>query len=119
MARHGPVLAVLLCTFCCMGLARGAAPSLYSRLGGADAVDGFVREAIDRAVASDSERQQLASFIRTIAAGNDPGLRAPQITEAQFLVLVEGLRVAMRAKGVPLAARNELLEALAPLRRES
>ena len=31
--------------------------------------------------------------------------------------LVEALRLAMRTHGVPLAARNELLEALAPTRR--
>jgi hypothetical protein len=60
MARRAPLLAVLISTFCCIGLARGAtAPSLYSRLGGG---------------------------------------------------------ASMRAHDVPLAARNELLEALAPLR---
>ena len=95
MAARGPLLAVLSSTFCCMGL---------------------IREAIDHAVADEALRTPLADHICALAGGNCHSPRAPRISEAQFVELVEGLRASMRAHDVPLAARNELLEALAPLR---
>lgn len=118
MAKHGPILAVLFSTFCCMGLARGASgPSLYSRLGGTDGMNAVVREAIEHAIEDDAGRRQLASYICARAGGGCGNTRAPQISDAQFVQLVEVLRASMRAHDVPLAARNELLEAIAPLRR--
>lgn len=120
MTKHGPALAVLCSAFCCIGLARSATgPSLYSRLGGPETMTAFVRDALDRAAAIDTEPRQLESYLCSIAGGDCASTRAPQLSEAQFLQLVEALRVAMRAHDVPLAARNELLEALAALRRES
>lgn len=120
MTRRGPVLAVLCSAFCCIGLARSATgPSLYSRLGGPEAMSAFVRDALAGAVATDAERRQLTAYLCAVAGGDCAITRAPQLDEAQFRQLIEALRVAMRAHDVPLAARNELLEALAALRRES
>ena len=117
MAARGPLLAVLSSTFCCMGLAHGAAAAaLYSRLGDAGGVHALIREAVDHAVADEAARKPLADHICALAGGNCRSPRAPRISEAQFVELVEGLRASMRAHDVPLAARNELLEALAPLR---
>ena len=117
MAKRGPRLAALFSTLCCMGLAQGApGSSLFWRLGGTDGMKGFVREALDLAVSDESARVQLASYICARTGGDCNEARAPQLSEAQFVQLVEALRVSMRAHEVPLAARNELLEALAPLR---
>jgi hemoglobin len=41
-----------------------------------------------------------------------------KITNAEFAELVEVLREAMRKQNVPLSARNELLEILAPMKRD-
>jgi hemoglobin len=43
---------------------------------------------------------------------------AHHISNAGFFALVEELRSAMRAQDVPLSARNELLEILAPMKRD-
>ena len=40
------------------------------------------------------------------------------ISNAEFFGLVEVLRDSMRARDVPLAARNQLLEILAPMKRD-
>ena len=118
MAARGPLLAVLSSTFCCMGLAHGAAASaLYSHLGDSASVHALIREAVDHAVADEAVRKPLADHLCALAGGDCPSPRAPRLSEAQFVELVAGLRTAMRAHDVPLAARNEFLEALAPLRR--
>lgn len=118
MTRQGPLRAVLISTFCCIGLAQGASgPSLYARLGGTDGMNALVREAIDHTIADAAAQQQLASYICARAGGGCSSAHSPQLSDAQFIALVEVLRATMRAHDVPLAARNELLEAIAPLRR--
>ena len=118
MAKHGPIVAVLCSAFCCIGLAQGAnGPSLYSRLGGADGMNAVVSEAIEHTVEDAAARRQLASYICARAGGGCSQSPAPQISDAQFVQLMEVLRASMRAHDVPLSARNELLEAIAPLRR--
>ena len=64
-------------------------------------------------------RQPFSNYICALAGGGCTSPRAPQINEAQFIQLVDMLRASMRAHEVPLAARNELLEVLAPLQRGS
>ncbi len=63
-------------------------------------------------------KNDLAARICSLAGGGcrNPGAR--RVDLASQVELVEALRVAMRAQDVPLAARNELLEALAPVRRD-
>lgn len=117
MAMRGPILAVLVSTFCCIGQAQaGTTGSLYSRLGGSTGVNALLGEAMGPALADDGVRQQLADHICALAGGGCDSPRAPRLSDAQFVQMVEALRASMRVHEVPLAARNELLEALAPLR---
>jgi len=112
--------------------------SLYARLGGTPKVTAFVNDTIDRVAAEphmnqsfdkvnlqrvkDMLLEQICSLtgggctytgdtMRDVHAGH-------HITNAEFYALVEELRGAMRAQGVPLGARNELLEILAPMKRD-
>jgi hemoglobin len=118
----------------------GTAPagSLYARLGGTPKVTAFVNQTIDRVAADprmsksfdkvnlqhvkDMLLAQICSLtgggcvytgdtMREVHAGD-------RIGNAEFYGLVEQLRGAMRAQDVPLAARNELLEILAPMKRD-
>ena len=116
MAGRTSLLA-LIATFCSVALADNAphADSLYARLGGAHAVSAIVSDA---AAHLGPRRQDLES---SICARSGGGCREPDaglaLSDAEFVTLVEQLRASMRTHGVPLAARNELLEALAPMRR--
>jgi hemoglobin len=114
------------------------AGSLYARLGGTPAVSAFVSETIDKVAADESSRRSfdkvnlqhvkdmLAEQICSLTGGGcaytGDTMRdvhaGHQITNAEFFELVEVLRVAMRKHEVPLAARNELLEILAPMKRD-
>ena len=122
----------------------GAAPaeapagSLYARLGGTPKVTAFVNQTIEHVAADprmnqsfdkvnlqhvkDMLLEQICSLtgggctytgdtMREVHAGH-------HISNAEFFGLVEELRSAMRAQAVPLAARNELLEILAPMKRD-
>ena len=114
------------------------AGSLYARLGGTPVVSAFVGETID-AVAKDPAtmrsfdkvnlehvKAMLAQQICALTGGGclytGDTMRdvhaGHQISNAEFFALVEVLRVSMRAHAVPLPARNELLEILAPMKRD-
>jgi len=112
--------------------------SLYARLGGTTVVTAFVGDTIDSvAMNPDTNRsfdkvnlqhvkdlliEQICALtgggctytgdtMRDVHAGH-------RITNAEFFSLVEMLRESMRAHEVPLAARNQLLEILAPMKRD-
>jgi hemoglobin len=114
------------------------AGSLYARLGGTPKVTAFVSQTIEQVATDvhtrrsfdkvnlqhvkDMLAQQICSLtgggcqytgdtMRDVHAGH-------KITNAEFFALVEMLREAMRASDVPLSARNELLEILAPMKRD-
>jgi hemoglobin len=114
------------------------AGSLYARLGGTNKVTAFVNETIEKVAANplmnksfdkvnlrhvkDMLIEQICSLtgggcnytgdtMRDVHAGH-------HISNAEFFDLVEVLRDAMRAQDVPLSARNELLEILAPMKRD-
>lgn len=114
------------------------AGSLYARLGGTAAVTAFVGDTIDRVVTNpemnrsfdkvnlqhvkDMLTEQICALtgggctytgdtMREVHAGH-------HISNAEFFGLVEVLRDSMRARDVPLAARNQLLEILAPMKRD-
>jgi len=102
----------------------GERGSLYARLGGNSAVRAFVNDSVDRAALQpraaldDADlarvKTQLAQRICALTGG---GCKSPQ-DHPQFAPFVETLRVSMRDHAVPLAARNELLEILVPVRRD-
>jgi hemoglobin len=145
MASRKPLAAAVLAAAigACMpalALGPGGAPagSLYERLGGAAAVSAFVGETIDRA-ASDPRMQRsfdkvnlqhvkdkLVEQICSLTGGGcqytGDSMRdvhaGHKITNAEFFALVEVLRDSMRKRNVPLSARNELLEILAPMKRD-
>ncbi len=114
------------------------AGSLYARLGGTPVVSAFVSDTIDRVAAGESTKRSfdkvnlqhvkdmLAQQICALTAGGctytGDTMRdvhaGHQITNAEFFELVEILRASMRSHAVPLAARNELLELLAPMKRD-
>jgi hemoglobin len=112
--------------------------SLYERLGGTPKVTAFVGLTIDTVAANPAMNQsfdkvnlqhvkdmlieQICSLtggdckytgdtMRDVHAGH-------HISNAEFFGLVEVLRDAMRTQDVPLSARNELLEILAPMKRD-
>jgi hemoglobin len=129
---------------CCGSLAAAAVPaagrddSLYGRLGGTANVTAFVADTIDHA-ASDPHlkltfegvnlgrvKGHFVEMVCELTGGGckysgdsmhdaHAGLGA---TESQFYVLVQLLRDSMRRHGVPLSARNELLQILAPMKRD-
>jgi len=114
------------------------AGSLYARLGGTPVVSAFVSDTIDEVAARESTRRSfdkvnlqhvknmLAEQICALTAGGctytGDSMRdvhaGHHITNAEFFELVEVLRAAMRSHHVPLTARNELLEILAPMKRD-
>lgn len=127
MARLSPLPAVLWAAFCGASLAGTPVDSLYARLGGEAGVSALVSDTVDAAaanfglqaaIARDAFKQQLAARICALTGG---GCRAPAAVDLdprEFAEFVEVLRVALRQHAVPLATRNELLETLAPMRRD-
>jgi truncated hemoglobin YjbI len=91
--------------------------TLYERLGGTPVVTAFVADAIDK-VNLQQVKGPLTERICTLTGGSC-AVRAHgaghRISPAEFSGLVEALRESMRARDVPLAARNQLLEILAPM----
>jgi hemoglobin len=134
MVRRTPLLAALFImgSVAAAGdAARSRAPvePLFERLGGTARVTAFVDATVDE-LAADPQggpvREGLdlqavkAELVARICALSGGGCRyRHNATALQASTgLVEVLRVAMRAHGVPLSARNELLETLAPTRRD-
>ena len=102
-----------------------SADSLYARLGGTPVVEAVVADAIDKTHLP-LAKDQLAERICTLTGGgcSDGGKlnlshAAQPISRAEFSSLVEAMRESMRARNVPLAARNQLLEILAPVSRDA
>jgi hemoglobin len=112
--------------------------SLYARLGGPTVVAAFVGETIDRTVADPKLRrsfqgsnlrrikrlfaQQICALAHGGCVYSGDSMRAVHanhhITEAEFYGVVRILRSSMRAHGVALRERNELLALLAPIKRD-
>lgn len=109
-------LLALFATFCSVALADNAAPagSLYARLGDAPKVSALLSEA---SAPLGPKQKDLESSICALAGGGCRGPDGLTLSDAEYVALLERLRSSMRTHHVPLAARNELLEALAPLRR--
>jgi hemoglobin len=127
-------------TACCVLLgsavfAQSSPGPLYERLGGKAVVTAFVGETIDRAAVDPGTRrtfdkvnlqhvkdmliEQICSLTGGGCLPRGGGMRdvyaGHPVSDAEFLGLVETLREAMRGHDVPIGARNELLEILAPL----
>lgn len=148
LARLPALASLVLCGIGSTCLANGAKPvalpadaphgSLYARLGGTQKVTSIVNETIDT-VAADKRMNQsfdkvnlnrvknlLAEQICSLTGGgctySGDSMKdvhaGHHISNAEFYQLVEVLRDAMRNQNVPLAARNELLEILAPMKRD-
>src|SRR5690349_4753358 len=118
--------------------ATAPAGSLYARLGGTASVTAFVGETIDRVAANPEMNRSFDKvnlqhvkdvLIEQICALTGGGCvytgdtmrdvhAGHHITNAEFFGLVEVLRESMRAHDVPLTARNQLLEVLAPMKRD-
>jgi len=114
------------------------AGSLYARLGGTTTVTAFVGDTIDKVVANPEMNRSFDKvnlqhvkdmLIEQICALSGGGCTytgdtmrevhaGHQISNAEFFGLVEVLRESMRARDVPLEARNQLLEILAPMKRD-
>lgn len=112
--------------------------SLYARLGGTPKVTAFVNETIEKVAADprmnksfdkvnlqhvkDMLIEQICSLTGGGCTYTGDTMRdshaGHHISNAEFFGLVEVLRDAMRAQDVPLPARNELLEILAPMKRD-
>lgn len=132
MYRRTPLLAAVLLSLA--SLAAGAdtarpADSLFSRLGGLERVAAFVDTAVEQLAARPDDAVSAnpdafkAELLARICAVTGGGCRFRKsayqpASPASGAELIEALRVAMRTHGVPLAARNELLEALASTRRD-
>ena len=93
-----------------------AADSLYERLGGAERVAAIVDTTLEQLAGNEDPQAVRNDLVRRICAVTGGGCRYRGSSPAGAET-VEALRVAMRSHGVPLAARNELLEALAPAAR--
>ncbi len=112
--------------------------SLYERLGGTAKVSAFVNQTIDAVAANPKMNQSFDKvnlqhvkdmLIEQICSLTGGGCKytgdtmrdvhaGHHIGNAEFFALVEVLRDAMRAQQVPLSARNQLLEILAPMKRD-
>jgi len=122
MARHFFPIVLLAAASCGPALA-GSQESLYARLGGNHVVNAFVNDSIDQAAAlaalGEADlaqlKSQLAQRICALAGG---GCKAPA-GAPPVAPLIESLRSSMRGHGIPLAARNELLEKLVPVSRKT
>ncbi|HEU5137568.1 MAG TPA: group 1 truncated hemoglobin [Steroidobacteraceae bacterium] len=113
------------------------AGSLYERLGGTQAVTAIVADTVDKVVANpetnrpfdkanlQNAKDMLVEQICALTGGgcscsSEPTLAvyaSEDISDTEFFGLVEALRESMRAREVPLAARNQLLEVLTPMKR--
>jgi hypothetical protein len=122
MARTVLLTASLLAAFCGLASAAdGPASPLFTRLGGSLAIQAIASDTIDAAAKSGATvagdpagaKQKFAQFLCARTGGGCTGSAGDE-----FIALVEPLRIALRAHNVPLAARNELLEVLAPARRD-
>jgi hemoglobin len=114
------------------------AGTLYARLGGTPVISVVVSETIEQVAADPATRRSfdkvnlqhvkhmLAEQICSLTGGgctySGDTMRdvhaGHKITNAEFYSLVEVLRESLRRHEVPLAARNELLEILAPMKRD-
>lgn len=112
--------------------------SLYERLGGTPKVTAFVNATIDEVATNPATNKSFdkvnlqhvkVMLIEQICSLTGGGCKytgdtmrdvhaGHHISNAEFAGLVEMLRGAMRAQDVPLPARNELLEILAPMKRD-
>ena len=102
-----------------------SADTLYARLGGTPVVEAFVADAIDKTNLP-LAKERLTERICALTGGgcSDGGKlnlshAAQPISSEEFSSLVEAMRESMRARNVPLAARNQLLEILAPKSRDA
>jgi hemoglobin len=131
--------ALLTASFSAATFAKDPAPvqSLYTRLGGTPAIAAIVADTVDKVVANpetnrpfdktnlQNAKDLLAEQICALTGGgctcsSEPTLAVYEnedISDAEFFGLVEALRESMRARDVPLAARNQLLEVLTPMKR--
>ena len=133
MNARTPLLVALLATLSSFASAgdAAAANSLFERLGGNARITAIVDATINELAASSREsfgnRDPQAvkqDLVRRICAATGGGCRYRHTANGRAAngiadtgaAWLEALRVSMRAHGVPLAARNELLEALAPAR---
>jgi hemoglobin len=118
--------------------AQPASGSLYARLGGTAKVTAVVNDTIDRVAADPRMNQSFdkvdlkrvkALLVEQICALTGGGCTytgdsmkdvhaGHKIRNAEFYGLVEVLRDSMRQHDIPLSARNELLEILAPMKRD-
>jgi hypothetical protein len=123
--RRLSCLAFLVVTFS-SGAFADAGGTLYARLGGKSAVTAFVNAGVEQAASLPRTREALAQadlariktqLTQRICALSGGGCRAP-VADPRTVHLIESLRTSMRDHGVPLAARNELLEVLVPARRD-
>jgi hemoglobin len=114
------------------------AGSLYARLGGTPVVTAFVADTIDKVAANPAMNRSFDKvnlqhvkdlLIEQICALTGGGCvysgdtmrdvhAGHHISNAEFFGLVEVLRESMRTRDVPIAARNQLLEILAPMKRD-
>jgi hypothetical protein len=132
MDRRTPLLAAILLSLGSLAAAGDAAraeESLFSRLGGTERVSALVDTTVEQLAAQpgdtrsgnlDVVKADLVARICGVTGGGcrfkKSALKSAPLTSGTELV--EALRVAMRTHGVPLAARNELLEALVSTRRD-
>lgn len=132
-----PLLVGLLLISACAHPARDK-PALYQQLGGPGNIDTFTYKAVARAAADPRTRrtfdgvrlghlqQSISAHLCTVADGpcvyEGETMRHAHsdlaITGAEFDVLVQMLREEMDAAHVSVAAKNELLRRLAPMRRD-
>ncbi len=115
-----------------------AGASLYARMGGTATVTAVVNELIDHSAADprlkrsfegvnlDHVKKMLIEQLCSLTGGGctytgdsmrdvHAGLK---IDQSEFYGLVESLRIALQHHGVALRERNELLEILAPMKRD-
>lgn len=141
--RHGAAraLVALVASLACCSLAGAEAPgesTLYARLGGEATVTAMVDELIDRMASEPHlkrsfDRVNLARVKKMVAeqicsltgggcAYSGDSMRdvhgGLEINQAEFYGTVELLREVMRRHGIGLSERNELLEILAPMKRD-
>lgn len=115
-----------------------AADSLYVRIGGNDVLERVVRQAIAKIAVDPHVNQSFdkvnldkldASIVVQLCALTGGGCRYQgddmkrahaglRITEGEFYALVDALRDAMNANGVGEREKNELLQLLAPMKRD-
>lgn len=115
-----------------------AAPTLYSRLGGAPVIERVVEDVIDRTskdprtarsfkdVKLARVKEKLREQLCELSGGpcrytGDPMKTVHQglkNTESEFYLMVQFLRDALASAGVSEGEKNELLKLLAPMKRD-